>query len=272
MITFIVLNLLSLLSSILLAVFAMSTPCQYAWLPLIFIGFVTAYAAAFILLMCFTSLFVSKKKVYTKRSSYYLWIQTRIIEILCIFCLVRVRVKGLDIVPKDRPFYLVGNHQSFFDPMLASMILRRWRFAFISKPENFKIPFIGRILHRNGYLAIDRENNRNALLTMSKAIEMMSKQGYSIGIYPEGHRNKTDEALLPFHAGSFRVAFKAKAPVLIAVIDDARILSRRKFLYPVCIDFRFVELVETEPFNNDTQALSDYCRQRILDDLAAHAR
>lgn len=272
MISFISFNLLALLSCLHVAFKAMDAACQYLWLPLLYIGFYYAYMIVFILMMCLSSLFVSKKKSYSDINPFYHWIQVRIIEVLCMLCLVRLKVKGLDIVPKDRPFYLVGNHQSIFDPMLTSMILRKWRFIFISKPENFKIPFIGRIMHRNLYLPIDRENNRNALLTMSKAIEMLHKNHISVGIYPEGHRNKTDDALLPFHAGSFRVPLKAKVPVLLAVIDGANRLSRRKFLYPLKVEIRFVEVVETESFNNDTQALSNYCRQRILNDLAAHAR
>ena len=272
MISFLTFNFLALASCLFIGIFSMESPGQFLWLPLIYIGFYYAYIVLFILMMFVSSLFVSKKKNYTDIHPFYHWIQVRIIEVLCMLCLVRLKVKGMEIVPKDRPFYLVGNHQSIFDPMLTSMILKKWRFIFISKPENFKIPFIGRVLHRNGYLAIDRENNRNALITMSRAIELMSKQGYSIGIYPEGHRNKTDDVLLPFHAGSFRVPLKAKVPVLIAVIDGADRLSRRKFLYPQTVEIRFVEVVETESFNNDTQSLSDYCRQRILNDLAAHAR
>lgn len=272
MITFLIFNLLALATTLFAAFHCMPGTCSYAWLPLIYIGTYYAFMLIFIVLLCSTAVFVSKKKSYSQTHPFYVWAQMRIIEVLCMLCLVRVKMKGLDIVPKDRPFYLVGNHQSFIDPLLTSYILRKWPFVFISKPENFAIPFIGRIMHRNLYLAIDRENNRNALITMSKAIDMLSKQHYSVGIYPEGHRNKTADTLLPFHAGSFRVPLKAKAPVLITVVDGANRLSKRKFLYPVTVEVRFIELLETDSFNNDTQSLSDYCRQRMLKDLTASGR
>lgn len=270
MITFIVFCCLSLLTCILAAQFLLEPGWQYLWLPLLYLLCFFACAAVFIVVMCLSALFVSKKKTYHRPSAFYHWVQMRIIELLCILCLVRVRVKGKENIPSEGVFYLVGNHLSLFDPMLESMILKDKPFAFISKPENFKIPFIGRILHRNFYLPIDRENNRNALLTMTKAIEMLTKWGYSIGIYPEGHRNKNKVDLLPFHAGSFRVPLKAKVPVLLAVIDGAELISQRKFWHPVTVDIRFIALVDTQAYS-DTQALSDHCRQLIQDDLQKHA-
>ncbi len=265
MTTFILFNLTAFVSTVLMAIFRLEPGWQYAWLPLVYVASYYAVLIVFVFLACFSGLFVSKRKTYSHRSLFYHWIQVRIIECLCMLCLVRVKVTGKAIVPKEGAFYLVGNHQSQFDPMLAYMILKKHRFAFISKPENFKIPLVGRIMHRNLFLPIDRENNRNALLTMTKAIEMLSRN-YSVGIYPEGHRNKTDETLLPFHAGSFRVPLKAKVPVLIAVVDGAKEISRRKWLHPVTVRFRFVELVAPERFA-DTQALSDYCRNRMLETL-----
>lgn len=35
----------------------------------------------------------------------------------------------------------VGNHRSNFDPIIEWLVLKPWDIAFISKGENFKIPF-----------------------------------------------------------------------------------------------------------------------------------
>lgn len=57
--------------------------------------------------------------------------------------------------------------------------------AFVSKAENFQIPIFGRIIRRCCFMAIDRENPRNALLTIEKAAKLIASDEVSIGIYPE---------------------------------------------------------------------------------------
>ena len=96
----------------------------------------------------------------------------------------------------------VGNHRSNFDPIIEWLVLKPWDIAFISKDENFKIPFFGRIIRKCCFMPIDRENPRKALRTINKASDLLQSGEVSIGVYPEGTRSKTGE-LLPFHDGVF---------------------------------------------------------------------
>ena len=52
---------------------------------------------------------------------------------------------------------------------LEWLVLKPWDIAFISKGENFKIPFFGRIIRKCCFMPIDRENPRKALRTINKA-------------------------------------------------------------------------------------------------------
>lgn len=99
----------------------------------------------------------------------------------------------------------VGNHRSNFDPIIEWLVLKPWDIAFISKGENFKIPFFGRIIRKCCFMPIDRENPRKALRTINKASDLLQSGEVSIGVYPEGTRSKTGE-LLPFHDGVFHIA------------------------------------------------------------------
>ena len=103
----------------------------------------------------------------------------------------------------------VGNHRSNFDPIIEWLVLKPWDIAFISKGENFKIPFFGRIIRKCCFMPIDRENPRKALRTINKASDLLQSGEVSIGVYPEGTRSKTGE-LLPFHDGVFHIAKKAR--------------------------------------------------------------
>ena len=128
---------------------------------------------------------------------------------------VRIKVKGAHQLPTT-PYLLVGNHRSAFDP-LCSLVAFPDDMVFVAKPGVMKIPVIGSVLERLCFLAIDRENARNAVTTIKRAAELIKDVGLSVGIYPEGTRSKTGD-LLPFHAGSFKIAKLADCPVAVVTV------------------------------------------------------
>ena len=101
---------------------------------------------------------------------------------------------------------------------------RDQEYIYISKASNFKIPIAGKVMHKCGCLALNREDNREALVTIKRAAEIIGNDRASVVIYPEGTRSQKDE-LLPFHAGSFKIAQKTGAPVVLIAMrntDDVR--------------------------------------------------
>ncbi len=124
---------------------------------------------------------------------------------------VNLKTTGLDLIPKNQKFLLVYNHTSKFDPIIQSFVLRKEDLIHVSKPENFKIPIAGNVIYRDCFIAINRENNREAIKTINKAITFIKDNKFCVGISPEGTRNKGDVTkLLPFRNGCFHIALKAK--------------------------------------------------------------
>ena len=139
---------------------------------------------------------------------------------------IRVHVSGIEKIPKDTKVLFVSNHRSNFDPIITWYILKKWKIAFVSKPSNFKIPFFGRIIRKCCFMPIDRENPRNAIVTINKAAKLLKKQEVSIGIYPEGTRSKNGQ-LLPFHNGVFKIAQKAEAAIVVLCVTGTEKISKR---------------------------------------------
>lgn len=140
--------------------------------------------------------------------------------------LIRVHISGIEKIPRAEKVLFVCNHRSNFDPLITWDALRQWKIAFVSKPENFKVPFFGRIIRKCCSLLIDRENPRKAIVTINKAAKLLKEQEVSVGIYPEGTRSKTC-ALLPFHNGVFKIAQKAEAPIVVLCITGTEKISQR---------------------------------------------
>lgn len=60
--------------------------------------------------------------------------------------------------------------------------------------------------------------------TIKRAAEIIKSQEASIGIYPEGTRNRSNE-LLPFMNGAFKIAKKADCPVVVAAIRNPELIA-----------------------------------------------
>ena len=54
---------------------------------------------------------------------------------------------------------------------------------------------------------------------INKAASLLEKRELSVGIYPEGTRNKGEE-MLPFHNGVFKIAQKSKTPIAVLAIKN----------------------------------------------------
>jgi 1-acyl-sn-glycerol-3-phosphate acyltransferase len=146
-----------------------------------------------------------------------------IIGILCRLGRLRLHVEGLERMPQGR-FLLVSNHRSNYDPIATVWAMRRWDMSFITKPENLKIPLAGPLIYRCGYLPINRENPREAIVTINQAASLLEQDVVSVGVYPEGTRNREGE-MLPFHNGVFKIAQKANVPVVVLSVEGTEKIS-----------------------------------------------
>ena len=174
---------------------------------------------------------------------------------------VRVRFVGLEKLPEG-PFLFVSNHRSMFDPLVVMGYLSEKNISFVSKPSNLLIPLVGRAARHAGFLAIDRENNREALKTILMAADYLKRGVCNIGIYPEGTRCKQKE-LLPFHAGSFKIAQRAGVPVVVACTRGTDQVKKTLFVWrtPVTVeiltvlDAAYVKAAGTAELAEETRAM-----------------
>jgi len=171
------------------------------------------------------SLAVSPKKEYSTDSPFYRFLLQSATAAALWLLRIKVHVYGKEKLPADKKVLLVCNHRSNFDPIITWHALKGWKLAFVSKPENFKIPFFGRVIRRCCFLAIDRENPKNALYAINKASKLLARQEVSIGVYPEGTRSRSGE-LLPFHNCVFKIAQKADADIAVISVSGTENIYR----------------------------------------------
>lgn len=155
---------------------------------------------------------------------------------------INIEVEGEEHIPEE-PCVFVANHTSMLDiPILVTCI--NSKIGFISKKEVLKYPIIGFWLKKGKNVALDRNNVRQGIQAINEGIDNI-KEGYSMVIFPEGTRSKTDE-LLPFKKGSLKLATKSKSKVVPVHIDRAsRFLEKNKKLIGGNIKITFFEPIDT---------------------------
>ena len=205
-----------------------------------------ALLAAYCLLLAVSALLVRPEREYPHDSPFYRWLLDSSVRLAVPILRIRMDIQGLEQLPQDTPVFFVGNHRSNFDPILTWYALRKYRIGFLSKAENFRIPIYGRIIRRCGCTAIDRENPRNAVVTIRAAAGRLQAAEGSVGAYPEGTRNKAADGLLPFHNGLFKAAKWAHAPIAVLALDGAEKVAKNYPLHSTRVTLRVAGVLTAE--------------------------
>lgn len=232
------------------------------WLLPVFIGYYVAAVLVYIIWL-FASILLTKPTdaPSEKLKKFYHWCEVHTLSWLTKQLFIRCKVSGAEKVPQE-PFLFVCNHRSAFDPLATVALLKQIRFCFVCKPEVINVPVLGPAMTRAGFFPIDRENPRNAVTAIKYAAQVITEQKRSVGIYPEGTRSKSGE-MLPFHAGSFKIAKLAGCPVVVASIQ-----VKKGWLFPSKIELHVVDVMDVDYVKeNNTATLAQRAETAIKEDL-----
>ena len=204
-----------------------------------------ALAALWFAILYVSGLFVDPSKDYDENSRYYRFLLNFSTDLAMKICRIRIRTSGMDMVPHNGRFLLVSNHLSAFDPLITWHIFKEHDLAFISKPENFKVPFFGRIIRKCCFMPIDRQNSENANVTKERAATLLKKDEVSVAVYPEGTRSKTGE-MLPFHNGVFNIAKEAGVPIVVMTLKGTPDIKSNYPLHRSDVDLDVIDVIPSE--------------------------
>jgi 1-acyl-sn-glycerol-3-phosphate acyltransferase len=99
----------------------------------------------------------------------------------------RLEVEGLEHVPAEGPLLIVGNHDSYWDPVVIGLAaIKRRQIRALSKSSLWKVKGLNRILDGMGQIPIVRGSGDADAL--DRAITEL-RAGSCIGIFPEGTRS-----------------------------------------------------------------------------------
>jgi 1-acyl-sn-glycerol-3-phosphate acyltransferase len=135
-----------------------------------------------------------------------------------VFCMLffRMRSYGRENIPKKGAFVLISNHQSYLDPMLCGIPLKR-RVNFLARETLFHHWFFGRAIASVGTIPVKQDEAD--ISAIRKAIDIL-KQGRGVCLFPEGTRSR-DGKITPFKPGFGLLCRRGGAAVVPVVVDGA---------------------------------------------------
>ena len=163
----------------------------------------------------------------------------------------RPKIVGKENIPEDGALIFAGNHKHAVDPTMVMMSTRRI-VHYMAKEELFR-GLHGIFLKKIGLIKVYRgRSNPNAVIEAEKILN----NGGTVGIFPEGTRNKTGEELLKFRHGAVAIAKKTNTKILPFAIKNKYKIFRRSVI------LEFGKPIDVS--NMETEEANEYLKNEVL--------
>ena len=125
-------------------------------------------------------------------------------------------------------------------------------------------------MHKLMCQLINRENDREALKTILRCIQLLKEDECSIAVFPEGYTS-VDGRLHHFRPGVFKIAMKAQVPIVVCTITNTnRVVHNILRLKPTDIELHLIDVIPAEALKGRTAVdISEQVYQMMLNDLGA---
>ena len=215
-----------------------------SFLGVILLAFLT------VLVMC---AFVDLEKEETEDNRFYRWMLYMIADAAHTVLQVKVHTEGLEQIPNHGRVMLVCNHLDNVDPVIIMHQVKKMQtLAFIAKRETATMFVVGKFMHKILCQRINRENDREALKTILKCIDILKQDKASIAVFPEGGI-RGGNVLHPFRHGVFKIALRTKVPVVVCTLwGTQNIMHNGLRLRPTNVDFHVLGVVQPETYEGMT--------------------
>jgi 1-acyl-sn-glycerol-3-phosphate acyltransferase len=161
----------------------------------------------------------------------------------------KIDIEGTEKFVSGTTYIFISNHQSILDILFLNTL--RYKYKWISKIENVKVPVLGWYVKMAGYITVNRGDEESKAEMLERAYRCL-KSGMSIMIFPEGTRSH-DKEIGFFKRGAFQLAMQAEVPILPIIIDGTgNILPKHGLLFNsgLRIKIKILDPVLPESFGN----------------------
>lgn len=157
----------------------------------------------------------------------------------------RPKILGKENIPKDGALIFAGNHKHAVDPTMVMMSTDRI-VHYMAKEELFK-GLHGILFKQIGLIKVHRGKSNTGAIVEAESV---LNNGGTIGIFPEGTRNRTQQELLKFKQGAVVIAKNTNTKILpFAIRNEYKIFRKSVVLeFGKPIDISRMEIKEANEY------------------------
>jgi 1-acyl-sn-glycerol-3-phosphate acyltransferase len=166
-----------------------------------------------------------------------------VIFIVKIFLNTKVKIYGINNIPKTEKYFVASAHQSVFETFALQAVLKYP--VFILKKELLKIPLFGLYLKKIKSIEIVRDTTtKDNLNFFAKVAEIIKNESRPLLIFPQGTRIKVDERI-PFKKGVGRIYETLNIPCVPIALNSGKVWPKKGFIkYPGKIVISILEPIK----------------------------
>jgi 1-acyl-sn-glycerol-3-phosphate acyltransferase len=172
----------------------------------------------------------------------------------------KLDLQGTEHIPTDGRLIIVPNHQTFADPPLVTIPVRRPVY-YMAWNRLFAIPLFATLIRRLRAFPVQIEASDGRAV---REVVRLLRAEEAVMIFPEGGRTENG-SLRPFKLGAFRLAVSLDAPVLPVTIAGAWEAWPRGRRFPrpgrITITYHPLELPKR---GDDARAAARELRDRVV--------
>jgi len=178
-------------------------------------------------------------------------------QYLFIIPLLKVSIEKRVKLSKKDAVLFIANHSSQMDISLCYRLF--YHFKFVSKIENFMIPFIGWNMYLNNYIYIKKTKIRS-IIEMINSIKKNIKEGNSVLIFPEGTRSTNGE-IQSFKLSVFKISKENDIKIVPVVFSGANKLLKKKSALINFAPLNIKGVVMESTQAKDGESVDKYCER-----------
>ena len=227
-----------------------------AWLWMLPLGWIGTFLGVILLMFLLVLVmcaFVDLEKEERKDNRFYRAVLYLVADAAHTVLRVKVNAEGLEKIPADGRVLLVSNHLDNVDPVIIMHQVKRTQtLAFIAKREVASMFVVGKFMHKLLCQRVNRENDREALKTILRCIEILKEDKASIAVFPEGGI-KGGNVLHPFRHGVFKIALRTQVPIVVCTLwGTQNIVHNGLRLKSTDVEFHVLDVLQPDIYKGMT--------------------
>ena len=169
-----------------------------------------------------------KKPVSPEKERTFIYSLARFVAAIGSHTIFPVRYHYRENFDLQGPYIAMSNHNSAMDPLILAYPCKKYEIRFVGKKELVKKKWIAWLLNNGLHMiTVDRHNSDMAAMRLcAKTL----REGYVLGIFPEGTRHHED-LMSEVETGASVLALRSRVPILPVYISSKPRLFRVNHVY-----------------------------------------